>query len=113
MQKRASHWGAARQEDAHEFFTALLHGLSDEVQQAQVGGVTHHSLLVRVHQSEHVACMHACMLASTITGMGSGTSAMMMLQLMGAKHACPPCHGLPACMPVVSQHSKWAPGVSY
>lgn len=37
MRKRASHWGAARQEDAHEFFTALLSGLADEVQQAQVG----------------------------------------------------------------------------
>lgn len=37
MRKRASHWGAARQEDAHEFFTALLNGLADEVQQAQVG----------------------------------------------------------------------------
>jgi hypothetical protein len=39
MRKRASHWGAARQEDAHEFFTALLNGLADEVQQAQVGEV--------------------------------------------------------------------------
>jgi hypothetical protein len=36
MRKRASHWGAARQEDAHEFFTALLNALADEVQQAQV-----------------------------------------------------------------------------
>lgn len=36
MKKRASHWGAARQEDAHEFFTALLNALADEVQQAQV-----------------------------------------------------------------------------
>lgn len=38
MKQRASHWGAMRQEDAHEFFTALLNALADEVQQAQVGG---------------------------------------------------------------------------
>jgi uncharacterized UBP type Zn finger protein len=38
MKQRASHWGAMRQEDAHEFFTALLNALADEAQQAQVGG---------------------------------------------------------------------------
>jgi len=58
MQKRASHWGAARQEDAHEFFTALLHGLSDEVQQAQVGGVTTPQLAGQ-GTPEHVACTDA------------------------------------------------------
>lgn len=39
MKQRASHWGAMRQEDAHEFFTALLNALADEVQQAQVGAL--------------------------------------------------------------------------